>query len=169
MDKGWLQTLLPLAVIAVVFAFRFRGLKKARAVRPGRMWIVPALVSVMIGVALFTMPPPPLGWLAFAGGMLAGAAVGWQRARMVHLEHDPATGKLLIRQTPAGLIFLIVIVAARRLIAPTGARGGAAALTGTALIVIDGFMGFALGMVLANRFELWRRAKSAPPLTTAFD
>ncbi len=168
MDKSWIQTLIPLAVLAVVFALRFRGLKKARAMRPGRMWIAPAIVTAMIALALVAMPPPPLGWAAFVGGLLLGAVVGWQRARMLHLERDPATGKVLVRQTPAGLIFLIVIFAARRLIAPTGSRTGAA-LTGTALIVTDGFMGFALGMVLANRFELWRRAKTAPVQTTAFD
>ncbi len=169
MDKSWLQTLLPLVVIGVVFAFRFRGLKNARAVNPPRMWIAPAIVTVAIGFALVAMPPAPLGWAAFVSGVVLGALVGWQRARMVHLERDPATGKVMVRQTPAGLILLIGIVAARRLIAPSGARTGGAAMTGTALIVTDGFMGFALGMMLANRFELWRRARTAPMQTTAFE
>lgn len=160
MQQGWVKDVLPFVVIAVVIALRWRGLKKARRLRVGMLWIVPLLVVAAIGMALVAMPPTPLGWLVFAAGLAAGAAVGWQRARLMHLHRDPASGELMMRQTPAALLLLLAIFAMRRLVNPGGSGPAAdGTIAPTALLVTDGLLGFALGMVIALRLTLYLRAR----------
>ena len=161
MQQGWLKDVLPFIAIAAVIALRWRGMKKARRLRIGMLWIVPLLVGVAISMALIAMPPTALGWLAFAAGLAAGAAVGWQRARLMHLQRDPESGELMMRQTPAALLLILAIFAIRRLVDPGG--GGAAAdgeLAPTALLLTDGLLGFAVAMVIALRVTLYLRARA---------
>ncbi|HNN56975.1 MAG TPA: DUF1453 family protein, partial [Novosphingobium sp.] len=106
MSKDWLTTILPFAVLALVMALRWRNVKRARPFKPGRLWIAPALYLVLVGFVLIAMPPSAAGWLAFATGVLIGAALGWQRGKLMHLEHD-GQGQLMIRTSPAALVVII--------------------------------------------------------------
>jgi hypothetical protein len=91
---------------------------------------------------------------------LLGAGVGWQRARLMRLHFDPDSGQVMISHSPAALILLIVLAGLRRLIRPpTGLATGHAAVSESALLLTIGLTGFALGMIVAQRAELWRRAK----------
>ncbi|HNJ47322.1 MAG TPA: DUF1453 family protein [Novosphingobium sp.] len=160
MSKDWLTTILPFAVLALVMALRWRNVKRARPFKPGRLWIAPALYLVLVGFVLIAMPPSAAGWLAFATGVLIGAALGWQRGKLMHLEHD-GQGQLMIRTSPAALVVIILVVGAKRIFAPA-ARGGATgapALAPQALLFTDALLGFALGMIVAMRIELWLRAR----------
>ena len=115
---GWLQTVLPFAIIAFVMFRRWKNIDKPVALRTGRMWIMPALLTVLIGAMLYAMPPAPLGWGVFALGVVIGGAVGWQRARLMRFHLDEATGAVMVRQSPLAFLFIIALFMARRLLIP---------------------------------------------------
>mgnify|MGYP000682740656 CR=1 FL=1 len=48
MERDWVSTLLPLAIIGVVFAIRFRNLSKPRPFKTGRLWIAPVLLAGLV-------------------------------------------------------------------------------------------------------------------------
>lgn len=166
MDPKTLQTWLPLLVIVVVFAFRFRNLKTARPFRPAGLWVAPVLLSGVFAVMLFAMPPTPLGWALMTLGLGIGAAIGWKRGHLMHLEREPGSGRLMIRQSPAALfLILAILVGKRALAAGLGADPGASEgghIAPTAMLATDGLLGFALGMVVMLRWTLWQRVKSVP-------
>ena len=169
MDPKLLQSLLPIAIIAIVFVLRFRNLNKPRPFNAGRLWLLPAIVAVAAGFFLFSFPPSAMGWLIMLFAALIGVFAGIKRGQLMHLDRDPQTGGLMIRQSPAALLFVFAILAARRAIAfETGTSGGAAAGAGgqfppEALLATDGLMAFALAMVVMMRWTLWQRAKAVPP------
>ena len=167
MGRDWVSTLLPLAIIGIVFAFRYRNLSKPRAFKTGRLWIAPVLLAGLVAFMIVTMPPSPAGWAALAFGAVIGAALGWKRGHLMHFERDPASGDLLIRQSPAALLMVLGVLATKRLLSAgigldPGQAGAGGALSGGALILTDGLLGFALGMVIAIRWTLWQRAKAVP-------
>lgn len=158
---GWLQTLLPFAIIAIVFARRWKQMAVARPLKLTRMWIVPLIYGLLVGVMLWAMPPSAMGWALFAGGLLGGSALGWQRARLMQLHLDPESGAVMIRQSPAGLAVIVGLLLVKRLALPAQPGQGAAAHAPHALpLATDALLGFALGMILGYRIELWRRAKA---------
>ena len=104
-------------------------------------------------------------------GAALGLGAGMLRGKWMHLERDPATGSLLIRQSPLALLFLIGIIIARRGLSYELGAGGADAsghLTATTLWVTEGLLGFAIAMVVAMRWTLWQRAKAVPPHPEVF-
>ena len=169
MDPKLLPTVLPIIIIGIVFALRFRNLNKPRPFNVGRLWLVPAIVAVAAGFFLFSFPPSGLGWLIMLFAALIGAFAGIKRGQLMHLDRDPHTGGLLIRQSPAALLFVFAILAARRAISfETGTGSGVQAgangqIPPEALLVTDGLMAFALAMVVLMRWTLWQRAKAVPP------
>ena len=152
--------MLPLAILALVMLVRLRSLDKARPLRGARLVALPVVCAVLVAAMLVILPPTAIGWSWFAGGALLGAGVGWQRARLMRLHFDPDSGQVMISHSPAALILLIVLAGLRRLIRPpTGLARGHAAVSESALLLTIGLTGFALGMIVAQRAELWRRAK----------
>jgi hypothetical protein len=151
---------LPLAILALVMLVRLRGLDKARPLRGARRVALPVVCTVLVAAMLVILPPTAIGWSWFAGGALLGAGVGWQRARLMRLHFDPDSGQVMIRQSPAALILLMVVAGLRRLIRPpAGLATSHAAIAGSALLLTIGLTGFALGMIVTQRAELWRRAR----------
>lgn len=169
MDKSTFQALIPIAVIAVIYFFRLRNMKRARRFRTRLLWIAPALYALMVAAILVVMPPAPLGWGLFAAGLAAGCLVGWQRARLMKLEIDPQTREMTIRQSPAAMLLLLGIFVLRRMFAPSGAvaAGAGHALPASALLATDALLGFALGMIVMTRVELWLRARALHLSATA--
>jgi len=133
------------------------------------LWLVPAIIAAVAGFFLVKFPPSAVGWLIIVFAALIGVFAGMKRGQLMHLDRDPQTGGLLIRQSPAALLFVFGILAARRAIAfETGAGSGAAPGPGgqiplEALLVTDGLMAFALAMVVVMRWTLWQRAKAVAP------
>jgi hypothetical protein len=167
MDPKMLQPILPIAIIAVVFALRWRNLNKPRPFNVGRLWLVPAILAVAVVFVLVSFPPTGLGWLIMVFAAAIGVFAGIKRGQLMHLDRDPASGGLLIRQSPAALIFVFAILAARRVIAyGTGITPGAGQgwrIPPEAMLVTDGLMAFALAMVVLMRWTLWQRSKAVPP------
>ena len=169
MDPKTVQSWLPLLIIAAVFAFRFRNLSKPKPFRPGQMWIAPLLLVVVFTLLVISLPPSALGWLAIAFGLAIGGALGWKRGHLLHLERDPETGAVMMRQSPAALLLVLGIIFARRsLSAGLGIDSGASPgsdPSGVAMLLTDGVLGFALGMVFVMRWTLWQRFKAMAPHT----
>ena len=71
---------------------------KMRPLKLGTLWVVPALYLVVAGSMLFWQLPPT-GWVAHCFGrrICIGAAVGWQRGKMMHIHVDPETHALIRR------------------------------------------------------------------------
>ena len=120
MDPELLKSILPIIIIAVVFAFRFRHLNKPRPYKLAWQWVMPLVMALLFGFLLVTLPPTPLGWALLFMGLAIGAFVGIKRGQLMHFERDPVGGGLLVRQSPAALIFLFVIMATRRVFSPGG-------------------------------------------------
>ena len=160
------KTYLPIIVIAVVFAFRFRNLRKPRPYKPDWQWVMPLVMALLFGFLLVTMPPTPLGWGLLLMGLAVGAFVGVKRGQLMHFERDPVGGGLLVRQSPAALIFLFAIMATRR--AATASTGGAPVadaaghLPPAAMLATDAAIGFAFGMLLLMRWTMRQRALAVP-------
>ena len=170
MDPKMLQSIMPIVIIAVVFAFRYRDLNKPRPFNVGRLWLVPAILAVAVVFVLVSFPPSAVGWLIVVFAAAIGVFAGIKRGQLMHLDRDPVSRSLLIRQSPAALIFVLAILAARRVIAygtgvtPGAGQGGR--IPPEAMLVTDGLMAFALAMVVLMRWTLWQRAKAVPPHAT---
>ena len=156
---NWIATLAPFAVIAVVLALRIRSMSRERPLNPGTLWIVPAIYSLILGSMFVAMPPTPLGWAVVALGLAIGAALGWHRGKLIRIERNPDTGQLRQRASPLAMLLLLAIIVLK-----VGARSifgeSAAGHPGSsALLLTDGFVGFALGLLTATRLELYLRAR----------
>jgi len=119
------------------------------------LWIVPALYLVVAALMFFQLPPT--GWVAIASAaaLAVGAAVGWQRGKMMHIHVDPETHALNQKASPAAMIFLIALIVVR-----TTARSvlGQESDISPAMLT-DPLIAFALGMFSLTRLEMYLRAK----------
>jgi len=144
-----------LAIIVVIMALRMRGMSKMRPLKLGNLWIVPA-IYLAVTIWMFVLLPP-VGWVAIAsvGALLIGAAVGWQRGKMMHIHVDPETHALNQKASPAAMFFLVILIVVR-----TGARSllGAESHVSPAMLT-DPLIAFALGMFTLTRLEMYLRAK----------
>ena len=108
---------------------------------------------------LAALPPPPMGWGIVAAGLAAGLVVGWHRGKLIRIEHNAGTGELRQRASPLAMVLLLALIVLK-----LGAKAvfGETAATqpgSSAMLLTDGFIGFALGLLSATRLELYLRAK----------
>jgi len=153
--QSWITYAITIGIIVVVLALRMRGMSKMRPLKLGALWIVPALY---LAVAVFMFVQlPPTGWVAIASavGVAIGAAVGWQRGKMMHIHVDPESHALNQKASPAAMMFLIVLIVVR-----AGARSvlGQESSVSPAMLT-DPLIAFALGMFTVTRLEMYLRAK----------
>jgi len=153
--QSWISYAITFGIIVVVMALRMRGLSKMRPLKLETLWIVPGMYAVVAALMFFTLPP--VGWVAIASlaGLAAGAAVGWQRGKMMHIHVDPETHALNQKASPAAMFFLIALIVVR-----SGARSllGADSHVSPAMLT-DPLIAFALGMFTLQRVEMYLRAK----------
>lgn len=153
--QSWITYAITIAIVLVVLAFRMRGMSKMRPLKLGSLWIVPA-VYLLVAVLMFVQLPPT-GWVAVASavGLAIGAAVGWQRGKMMHIHVDPETHALNQKASPAAMMFLIALIIVR-----SGARSilGQESNVSPAMLT-DPLIAFALGMFTLTRIEMYLRAK----------
>ncbi|WP_242095252.1 CcdC protein domain-containing protein [Sphingomonas sp. CROZ-RG-20F-R02-07] len=146
-------------VIAVVMALRWRRMRRVMPLKLERLWIVPALYLV-IAIAMFVVAPPVgPGWLFCLVALVLGAALGWQRGRMMRIAIDPETHALNQVGSPAAMLFLVAIVLLR-----SGARAAIDSGAGTmlhlnTLAVTDMLVALALGLFTATRVEMYLRGR----------
>jgi len=153
--QTWVSYAITIGIIVVIMALRMRGMSKMRPLKLGSLWIVPAVYLVV--AALMFIQLPPTGWVAIASaiGLAIGAAVGWQRGKIMHIHVDPETHALNQKASPAAMLFLIVLIAVR-----AGARSVLGETSGVSpAMLTDPLIAFALGMFTLTRLEMYLRAK----------
>ena len=156
------QQLLPVLIPLVVIGIVFLRARKPQRVRLEALWIAPLITIGMIGMGLaFTPhrgPFTPVDLLVFAVAVAAGAAVGWLRAKAVRLTVDPATHAVTSAVSPVGLAIVVAVFAVRfGLRSATGAEAGATGLDPA--VIADAFLLLAAGLVVAQRVEIFLRAR----------
>lgn len=142
-------------IIALVMLVRLRGMRRASRLRLETLWIIPALFGFAFVVGTYEAPPAtPLGWVWLAAAAAVGAALGWQRGKLMKISVDPATHRLNKQNSPAALLFIVVLILARQ-----GLRYEAAA-AGINIMTITGIaLAFAFGLLAATRAEMYLRAR----------
>lgn len=148
------------AIVVLAFlALRMRGIRRERPLKVGLLWIVPAIYTVLAAANLIEFPPSPIGWLLCAGALAVGAALGWQRGRMMRLTVDPATQSVNQSASPAAIVFIVVLIAIRagaRSMAQSAQAGG---LHLSALLLTDLLVAMAVGLLATQRLEMYLRAR----------
>jgi NAD/NADP transhydrogenase beta subunit len=153
--QTWISYAITIGIIVIVMALRMRNMSKMRPLKLGALWVVPALYLAV--AAMMFAQLPPTGWVAIASvvGLLIGAAIGWQRGKMMQIHVDPETHALNQKASPAAMFFLIALIIVR-----AGARSvlGQDSNISPAMLT-DPLIAFALGMFTLTRLEMYLRAK----------
>lgn len=156
---GWLATLLPFAIIAIVVLLRLRTMRSERKLDLKTMWAVPIVYLILIGFMFTTLPPTIFGWELILAGLAIGLLVGWYRGRMIQIRRDPQTGELRQKASPLAMLLLVAIIVlklgARQVFGETAASNASS----PAMLMTDAFIGFALGLLTGTRLEMYARAK----------
>lgn len=146
------------ALVGLVLILRLRSIRKVRKLRIETLWIVPALYLVATGFLFWQMPPDPWGWLWIMLAALLGAALGWQRGRMIAVMVDPETHRLNQQSSPAAVAFIVILVGVR-LAMRSAVTGGDAYWHPSAALVTEVFIASAAGLLCSYRIELFLRAR----------
>jgi len=143
------------AVILIVMALRWRRTGRAVPLKLERLWILPSVLALAVATTFATHPPQGAGWLfcLIAAGL--GAALGWQRGRMMRIDVDPDTHRLSQTSSPAALVLILAIVVLRQ----AARAGGARFLHLDALALSDMLLALAFGLVAAQRLEMFLRGR----------
>ena len=150
---AWLY-LTPLLVLGLIL---WRGLRP-RTLRVERMWIAPAVILLMFGMMLSQMPPPrPTMIAAGLAALAVGAGAGWWRGRTTTITVDPQTHVLTSKVSPVGVLLLMGLFVARYALRDF-AQGHAAWMHLRPAEITEVFLLFAVGLVCAQRLEMWLRA-----------
>jgi membrane protein CcdC involved in cytochrome C biogenesis len=153
--QAWISYAITIGIIVVIMALRMRRMGRMRPLKLETLWVVPVMYLV-VAVLMFVQLPPT-GWAAIACvvGLAIGAAVGWQRGKMMHIHVDPATHALNQKASPAAMFFLIALIIVR-----TGARSILGQESGVSpAMLTDPLIAFALGMFTLQRVEMYLRAR----------
>lgn len=155
-QQSYISYAISFGVLALVLALRWRRMSRTQPLKLERLWIFPALYLVITVTMFVVHPPSAVGWLFALAALGAGAALGWQRGKLMTITVDPETHALNQRGSPAAMLLLVFIVLAR-----TGARQLAASggWQVDPLAVTDVLIAFALGLFATTRLEMYLRAK----------
>jgi hypothetical protein len=154
-QQTWISYAITIGIVVIVMALRFRSMGKIRPLKLDSLWVVPSMYVVV--AALMFIGLPPTGWVAIASavGLLIGAAVGWQRGKMMHIHVDPETHALNQKASPAAMFFLIALIVVR-----AGARTVLGQTGGVSpAMLTDPLIMFGVGMFSVQRVEMYLRAK----------
>ncbi|MFO1012660.1 MAG: hypothetical protein U1E50_02755 [Caulobacteraceae bacterium] len=147
-------------VIAAAIAFSvLRRNLKPRKLNLWTMCISPILLTVVVCGSFAAQPTPTdtVTVMAFIGLFALGGVVGWQRGRMTRLTIHPVTGEITAEMSMWGGALLILLLGARYLLRDL-AFLNAGVLGLNPVEIADGFLLFALGMVIFRPAELVYRA-----------
>lgn len=159
------QQLAPLIAIGVAAPLILLRNRRARTLRPQFLWVMPLLITALIGFGLWGMSmspgaqPPfgPLSWAVLALGAVLGALFGWQRGRMTTIEKR-ADGTLAAQASPLGVLIIIAVLAGRQAMRPW-VESHAGDWHVSPLAIQDAFLLFAWAMVVTQRVEMFIRAR----------
>ena len=120
--------------------------------------IIVLLIGMGVAFTPHRAPFTALDYGVFLVALAVGAAGGWWRAKTVRLSVDPATREVTSTTSPIGLLIIAAVFAVR-----FGLRS-AAGLEATWLhmdpaVIEDGLLLLAMGLVVAQRVEIFLRAR----------
>jgi hypothetical protein len=161
MNNDPMHAVLPYLPLVIVVIFLIRRTRQARVIRPGRLWVSPAILLVALGFyvygAVLRGPPlHPLDWLVILGTAAVGAALGTVRAHSVRLKKHPETGAIEATLSAWGLIIILAWIGSRMLLKQSGWVGASEPFG----IYTDASMSLALGVVVAQAIVLSQRCQS---------
>jgi len=151
---AWVGYVASAVIICTVLFFRFRSMRRIRKLQLERLWIVPALYTLVTASVLYQSVPTGIQWLYVVVALVLGAALGWRRGAMMRINIDPETHELNQQASPAAMLFILVLIIIRQ-----GLRMEAGDLGFNAAFLTDLLVVFALGLFSATRIEMFLRAK----------
>ena len=155
-----MTTIIPFVVLALVVGWRLRSMNKERPLNIGTLWVVPAIYLALMASLINALPPHAAGWALMAAGLVAGAALGWHRGKLIRIERNAETGQLMQRASPLAMVLLLMLIALKFGMREIFGDSAAAHPSSAAMLVTDGFIGFALGLLSATRLEVYLRGRS---------
>ena len=155
-----MTTIIPFVVLALVVGWRLRSMNKERPLNIGTLWVVPAIYLALMASLIIALPPHAAGWALMAAGLVAGAALGWHRGKLIRIERNAETGQLMQRASPLAMVLLLILIALKFGMREIFGDSAAAHPSSAAMLVTDGFIGFALGLLSATRLEVYLRGRS---------
>ncbi len=155
--KQWIGYVITAVIVAFVLALRMRRLSRPRPLKLERLWIFPTLYLVLASVMLFEFPPSGWQWALCGVALVVGAALGWQRGRMMHIEVNSETHALNQRASAGALLLIIALVAVR--VGARGLAGEGGMLHLNTLVLTDVLIVMALGLFTAQRVEMYLRGR----------
>ncbi|MET0338020.1 MAG: hypothetical protein ABW063_09690 [Caulobacter sp.] len=144
-------------VAAVVVMIRLHRMKRHRPMRLQMIWVLPVVMAALCGLLLWRFPPEGVEWLWLGAIFALGGVVGWRRGRMVDIIVCDQTSILKMKATPAAIFLFVGLVLFRAALRPILEVESAAWHIRAALIT-DGFIVFAVGLVILARIEMGTRA-----------
>lgn len=150
--------IIPVLVIGVVLFFRVRRMGVKRPFTLETLWIVPTIFLAITGLTLVQFPPRglDLAWLGVA--LVLGAALGWQRGRLMKIWVDPEGGGLMTQGSGWAVVFLVALLVLRMVLREGLVMEADAGLIDIGLIN-SAFVVFAFGLFGTQRAEMALRAK----------
>jgi hypothetical protein len=147
-------------VVGLVMALRWRRIGQLRPLRLERLYVLPAIYAAIVAITLIERPPSGLDWLWCGIALVIGAGLGWTRGKAIKISVDPQTHSLNQTASAATFIFIAALVVIR-----VALRSVVAAEAGTwhisAVTVVDALMCLALGLIAAQRLEMFLRGQRA--------
>ena len=150
---------LPFLVVGLVLALRLRSMNRERPLKPGSLWIAPAIYLLIAASTLFAMKPPLAGWALMFSGVVVGIGVGWHRGKLIRITRDPDTGELTQRASPLALLLLAALIVLKLGARSIFGSAAAGASQSSPMLLSDAFIGFAFGLLSATRLEIYLRAQ----------
>ena len=156
----------PLIAIAIIIPIVLLRNRTPRTLRPQWMWVTPAIVVPLMGLALWGTSMEPgadhapfdlTSWAILAVGLILGGVAGWWRGKMTTIEKH-ADGTLKAQASPLGIILIIGLFLGRSALRSV-LEPHAAAWHLNALAIADAFLLFVVGMIVVQRIEMFIRAR----------
>jgi hypothetical protein len=147
-------------VLVVVLGLRMRNVGRERPLKVGLLWIVPA-VYLAVAAAVFALTPPlrPLEWGLSLVALVVGAALGWQRGRLIHIAVDPATEEVRMKQSMMGFLFIIILIALKMGMRSMPGFGNNGLFHMSPQGLTDILVALMLGLLGMQRVEMFLRAR----------
>lgn len=150
---------IPILLVLVIYFFRFRSAGKARPLQPGGLLVRPIIFVVLFALVLFSAQPYDAKSLGIiAACLLVGAAIGWWRGKMVHIEVHPETHSIT-SVTPIFAVVLIVLLFVARFALKLFLFPNMDFRSHESQLLNAYFVAFAVGAVGVTPIEMYIRAQ----------
>jgi hypothetical protein len=145
-------------LVLALIVYRLRSGARDKALKIERLWVIPVLLLIVGGLMIWQTPIAGPAWLWLIPIFIAGAALGYWRGRFTLVTVNPETHDLTSRTSAAGL-YLIIAVLAVRIGLRAFLTAEASAWHLNVALITDAFLVFAIGLIAAQRLEIWIRAR----------